>query len=134
LGFKIIGDINMKTFKITNITHLLDKNSLNYNKNLIIEYIDGIYEKKTEIKPKEDLFLKTNFLTISIRRLRIKGLISVIEVNDYDINLYEKKKSNKKILQKTEKENKKDKNKTTNNIVESKDNKTISETKTKNKK
>jgi len=90
----------MKTFKITNITHLLDKNSLNYNKNLIIEYIDGIYEKKTEIKPKEDLFLKTNFLTISIRRLRIKGLISVIEVNDYDINLYEKKKSNKKILQK----------------------------------
>ncbi|HPC09465.1 MAG TPA: hypothetical protein PLN85_00125 [archaeon] len=124
----------MKTFKITNITHLLDKNSLNYNKNLIIEYIDGIYEKKTEIKPKEDLFLKTNFLTISIRRLRIKGLISVIEVNDYDINLYEKKKSNKKILQKTEKENKKDKNKTTNNIVESKDNKTISETKTKNKK
>jgi len=36
----------MKTFKITNITHLLDKNSLNYNKNLIIEYIDGIYEKK----------------------------------------------------------------------------------------
>ncbi len=134
MGFKIIGDINMKTFKITNITHLLDKNSLNYNKNLIIEYIDGIYEKKTEIKPKEDLFLKTNFLTISIRRLRIKGLISVIEVNDYDINLYEKKKSNKKILQKTEKENKKDKNKTTNNIVESKDNKTISETKTKNKK
>ena len=124
----------MKTFKITNITHLLDKNSLNYNKNLIIEYIDGIYEKKTEIKPKEDLFLKTNFLTISIRRLRIKGLISVIEVNDYDINLYEKKKSNKKILQKTEKENKKDKNKTTNNIVESKDNKTISETNTKNKK
>ena len=134
MGFKIIGDINMKTFKITNITHLLDKNSLNYNKNLIIEYIDGIYEKKTEIKPKEDLLLKTNFLTISIRRLRIKGLISVIEVNDYDINLYEKKKSNKKILQKTEKENKKDKNKTTNNIVESKDNKTISETKTKNKK
>jgi len=40
----------------------------------------------------------------------------------------------KKFYKKTEKENKKDKNKTTNNIVESKDNKTISETKTKNKK
>lgn len=85
----------MKTYKIKNITHELGARDANYNKQLDIEYLDGIFKKTYKLKPNETIHISTRDLCMSTHDLRIKGFIIVDLVKGI------KPKSSIKIKQKT---------------------------------
>jgi hypothetical protein len=74
----------MNTYRIKNITDLIGKREYNYNSTLTIEYIDGITKKKIKIEPGEVVNLSINSLPISVHRLRVKKLVTVVETQDVE--------------------------------------------------
>lgn len=97
----------MTRYKITNITNLLGKREFKNNSILDIEYVDGMLKKKIQIRPNETIYLSLNKLPISIHKLRIKGLVTVTEISEKELNNAMNNK--KKILSDIEEENKKTK-------------------------
>jgi hypothetical protein len=76
----------MSTYKITNITNTIEKRNINFNSILNVEYIDGMKKKGIVIKPNETIYITISSLPISVQRLRIKNLVSVIEVDSTELN------------------------------------------------
>lgn len=112
----------MSTYKITNITNFLGKRDYNYNSNLDIEFVDNMMKKAVTIKPNDDVYLTISSLPLSVHRLRVKNLISVLEVSEApqisvatkttekaktkaESNIVETKKPEKKIVEKKEVDN-----------------------------
>lgn len=75
----------MGTFKITNITNTLGKRDAKYNTVLSIGYVDDMLKKTINIKAGETVYLTIPSLPISAHLLRVKNLITVIEVGDNEI-------------------------------------------------
>lgn len=75
----------MNTYKITNITNLLGKRDINYNSTLKIKYVDEMIRKTVDLKSNEVIFLSITSLPLSVHRLRIKNLVSVIEVANKEL-------------------------------------------------
>jgi hypothetical protein len=75
----------MTNYKITNITDGAGKRDSKFNTTLNIDYVDAMMKKSIEIKPGETVFLKIHSLPLSVHRLRVKKLISVVEVNDNEL-------------------------------------------------
>lgn len=75
----------MSIYKITNISNLVGKRDNKFNSNVEIEYVDGIVKKTINIKPSETIFLTIDSLPLSIHRLRVKNLISVLEVGEHEL-------------------------------------------------
>lgn len=71
----------MSTYKITNITNLAGKRDNRYNSTLEVEYVDEMMKKTVKIKPASTLYLSIPSLPLSVHRLRVKGLVSVVEVS-----------------------------------------------------
>lgn len=71
----------MNTYKITNITNLVNKRDFKFNSELEIEYIDGIRKKSIMVKPGNSVYFTAQSLPLSVHRLRIKNLITIEEVS-----------------------------------------------------
>lgn len=71
----------MAIYKITNITNLAGKREANYNSSVDITYVDSMMKKTITIKPSETIFLQIYKLPISVQKLRVKKLVTVIEVS-----------------------------------------------------
>lgn len=98
-------------YKILNNTFNLKKRDSNYKKDLYFEYIDGFDMKKVTIKPSQLVYMEFNSLPISLRKLMLKGLVSVLQVTDDEY--YSELNKHNKILLKNKiknKENLKEKN------------------------
>jgi hypothetical protein len=75
----------MGTFKITNITHLLGKREHKFNSVLDVDYVDNMMKKTIKIKAGNTVYLTTPSLPISAHLLRVKNLITVVEVSDNEL-------------------------------------------------
>jgi len=76
----------MNTYKITNTTHLLGKRDFKANSILDIEYINGLMKQNIKLKPNESVYITINSLPISIHKLRVNGLVTVMEVSQEELN------------------------------------------------
>lgn len=72
----------MTTYKITNLTGGLGKRDNSYNKTLDITYVDNMERKTMHLKPNDTIYFTTNTIPTSIHNLRVRGLISVVEISD----------------------------------------------------
>jgi hypothetical protein len=71
----------MSTYKITNITHIGVRRDFKFNSELDIEYVDNMSKKIIKLKPGKSIYLSIKTLPLSVHRLRLKGLITVEEVD-----------------------------------------------------
>jgi len=78
--YKILNN----TFKITN------KRDVNYNKSLEFIYNDGIFSKKMEIHPGQLIYIELDNIPISLRKLRLQGLIIMLQVTDSEFESHSK--------------------------------------------
>lgn len=70
----------MSTYKITNVTNALGKREFKHNSVLDVDYIDSMVKKVIKIKPGDSVFLTINKLPMSLHKLRVKGLVTVVEI------------------------------------------------------
>lgn len=83
-------------YKLLNTTFKLNKRDENYNKTLYFDYVDGFEKKTITIRPSQLIYIEFKNLPISLHRLRMQGLVSVLQVTDDEFNReYDK---HKKIL------------------------------------
>jgi len=75
----------MIAYKITNTTDLAGKRDLQYNSTLNIEYVDYMIRKTIKIKPGETIYLKIASLPLSVHNLRVRKLISVVEISENEL-------------------------------------------------
>jgi hypothetical protein len=75
----------MSIYKITNITNLAGKRDFKYNSTLDVEYVDNMIKKVVKIKPGDNLFLTASTLPLSVHKLRIQNLVTVIEINGEEL-------------------------------------------------
>lgn len=71
----------MSTYKITNITNLANKRDFKFNSVLDIEYVDNMVKKVVKIKPGNTVYLTVSSLPLSVHKLRVKNLITVVEIS-----------------------------------------------------
>ena len=72
----------MNIYKITNITNLSAKRDFKHNSPLEISYVDNLTLKKITIKAGKSIYLTVKSLPMSVRKLRVENLITVVEVSD----------------------------------------------------
>jgi hypothetical protein len=75
----------MTNFKITNITNTASKRDMKFNTTLSIDYVDSMMKKSVKIKPGETVFLQIHSLPLSVHKLRVKKLVSVVEIGDKEL-------------------------------------------------
>jgi len=75
----------MNTYKITNLTNQAGKRDVKYNSTLDIVYVDSMMKKTVKIKPGETVYLTISSLPLSVHRLRVKKLISVVEIGKTEL-------------------------------------------------
>jgi hypothetical protein len=75
----------MANYKITNITNTAGKREIGFNTILSIEYVDSMMKRTVKVKPGEVVFLKIHSLPMSVRKLRVKKFISVVEITDNEL-------------------------------------------------
>jgi len=81
----------MNIYRITNITNLLPKRDRKFNTAVNIEYVDKMIKKSILVKPKDDVFLSVPILPLSVHRLRIKNLITVMTITPPELGRSTKK-------------------------------------------
>jgi hypothetical protein len=86
----------MANYKITNITDKLGKRDFKSNSELEITVVSGMVKKNIKLKPNDSVFLRTDSLPLSVHRLRVKGLITVSQVDDKEMPSSTPKKSEPK--------------------------------------
>jgi len=75
----------MNTYKITNLTNTAGKRDPKFNSTLDIDYVDAMMKKTVKVNPGESIFLQISTLPLSVHRLRVKGLISVVEISQSEL-------------------------------------------------
>lgn len=75
----------MNTYKITNLTNTAGKRDPKFNTTLDIDYVEMMMKKTVKVKPGETTYLQISKLPLSVHRLRVKGLISVVEVSPSEL-------------------------------------------------
>lgn len=75
----------MSTYKITNTTNFAGKRDFKYNSELDISVVDNMVKKTMKLKPGDSVFLTVSSLPLSVHRLRVKRLVTVVEVSPSDI-------------------------------------------------
>lgn len=68
----------MNTYQIKNITDTLEKRHPRYNTDVLVSYIDFMFNKKHTISPGKSLYLSIDKLPPSVNKLRLDGLVIVI--------------------------------------------------------
>lgn len=92
----------MNTFKITNITNTLGKREYRYNSIIEFDYVDNMMNKKISIKPGDITYLTISSLPLSVHRLRINKLITVMEISAKELNYIIKESKPKNNIPKSE--------------------------------
>lgn len=105
-------------YKIFNRTFRLDKRDADYNKTLYFDVPEGFHMKTYTIRPSQLIYMELSDIPISLRKLRMKGLITILQVTD-DEYYNELDKHNKIIM-----ENKKKKKQSKNDVKTNKKNTT----------
>jgi hypothetical protein len=82
----------MANFKITNITNTLAKRHSNHNTSLDIDYVDGFKKISYSLRPNEEFFITTNTLPLSVHKLRMKNLVTVVEISTKELTSNKKEK------------------------------------------
>jgi len=75
----------MNTYKITNLTNTAGKRDPKFNSTLDVDYVDAMMKKSVQVKPGESIYLQISTLPLSVHRLRVKGLISVVEIGQSEL-------------------------------------------------
>jgi|JFJP01.1.fsa_nt_gi hypothetical protein len=75
----------MNTYKITNLTNTVGKRETKFNSILDIDYVDSMVKKTIKVKPGETVYLTIGSLPLSVHRLRVKNLVSVVEIDDTEL-------------------------------------------------
>ena len=75
----------MANYKITNITNTAGKREIGFNSTLNIDYVDSMMKRTVKVKPGEVVFLRIHSLPMSVRKLRVKKFISVVEITDNEL-------------------------------------------------
>ena len=75
----------MNTYKITNVTDTAGKRDFKFNSPLNIEYVDNMMKKTVTVYPGKSLYLTVADLPLSVHKLRIKNLVSVVEVSQNEV-------------------------------------------------
>lgn len=75
----------MNTYKITNLTNTAAKRDVKFNSSLNIDYVDNMIKKTVTVKPGESLYLTVAELPLSVHKLRVKNLVSVVEVSKREL-------------------------------------------------
>jgi hypothetical protein len=76
----------MANYKITNLTNTAGKRDMKFNTTLSIDYVDEMQKKSIQVKPGETVFLQIHSLPLSVHKLRVKKLISVVEISTNELN------------------------------------------------
>jgi len=76
----------MNTYKITNITNFLGKRDVKFNVTVDIEYVDNMNKKILSVKPGDTAYLTIGTLPLSVHKLRIKKMITIVEVTPFELN------------------------------------------------
>lgn len=71
----------MGYYKIMNITDQLPKRHAKTNTVQVIDITDNFKTEKISLSPKQEFVLETNFLPISLHKLRSEGVVTVIELD-----------------------------------------------------
>jgi len=80
----------MGYFKIKNITNSLPKRHVKKDSMVEIEYSGGFIKKSFKLNSGAEAYIEAGNLPISIHKLRMKGMISIVEVSKNDF--YKKQK------------------------------------------
>ena len=88
----------MNTYKITNITDTAGKRDFKFNSSLNVEYVDNMMKKTVAIKPGASLYLTVADLPLSVHKLRIKNLVTVVEVSQGELESIMNKRKPKVVL------------------------------------
>jgi regulation of enolase protein 1 (concanavalin A-like superfamily) len=75
----------MNTYKITNVTDTAGKRDFKFNSPISIEYVDNMMKKTVIVNPGKSLYLTVADLPLSVHKLRIKNLVSVVEVSQSEL-------------------------------------------------
>ena len=75
----------MANYRITNITDAAGKRAIKFNATLDINYIDSMMKKTIKVKPGETIYLQIGSLPLSVQQLRVKKLISVVEISNTEL-------------------------------------------------
>lgn len=84
---QLMTNKTMGYYKIQNITSQLPKRHAKTNSVQVIDITDNFKTEKISLSPNEEFLIETNFLPISIHKLRSEGIVTVIEM---DKNSYHK--------------------------------------------
>ncbi|MFW5847550.1 MAG: hypothetical protein ACOCVF_01340 [bacterium] len=105
----------MAYYRITSLTKSLPKRHPNANGTLDINYIESFEKKVYKLRPGEEMILECNTLPIGIRSLKLRGLVTVKQINEnqflFETGLVKSKpakleaveKEEKKVVEKEEK-------------------------------
>ncbi len=85
----------MNTYQIKNITDTLEKRNPHYNTDVIIPYVDKMISKTIKIKPGLSVYFVTDSLSVSVYRLRLMGLVSIISSPNLGVKKEKKVKKKK---------------------------------------
>ena len=75
----------MSIYKITNRTNLVGKRDFKFNSELDITVVENMVKRTMKLKPGDSVFLTVASLPLSVHRLRVKGLVTVVEVSPADL-------------------------------------------------
>jgi len=105
----------MKYFKIRNVTDSLGKREIRFNSDLDVEFITGFVKDSIVLKPNQQLYMKTKTLPITLHKMRLQGLISIVEVDskEYELELLKRKLHYEKAVEDAKKMKKKEETKKT---------------------
>lgn len=76
----------MANYKITNITKNLDRRSPVYNSIVTLEYPENMIKKTVTVNPDQHIIMILSSLPQLINHLRMKNLIMVEEINEFQVN------------------------------------------------
>lgn len=84
----------MNTYRIINTTERLEKRHPRYSTAVELNYVDEMQNKKINLHPNKDVYLKIDKPPISFYQLKIEGYIQIIDVTgmEFKTNLKNKKK------------------------------------------
>jgi len=92
----------MKIYRITNITDTFPKRNGNYNKTILLTYVDSMEEKYIELKPGASVNLNVAKIPLSVHQNRINGMIIVTQLDSKELKTkprVESKKPQKKMVE-----------------------------------
>lgn len=85
----------MNTYKVTNITNTAGKRDSKFNSELNIDYVDNMVKKTVKVKPGDSVYLTVHSLPLSVRKLRVEKLVTVIEIGKQELANLMSGKTNK---------------------------------------